>query len=81
MVNGYATEGPHALLSKGFTEFGVRLVWAETIAVNHGSRDVSEKLKMTLADTSPTTPDMQMIEGSEHGGVRYEIAEEQWKQR
>jgi len=42
---------------------------------------VTEKLKMTVADTIPTPPDMQMIEGSEHGGVRYEIAKEQWEQR
>jgi len=79
--NGYATEGSRALLEKAFTELGVRLVWAATMSVNHGSRNVMEKLGITRADTIPTPPDMQMIEGSEHGGVRYEIAKEQWEQR
>ena len=78
---GYATEGSRALLGEAFTELGVRLVWAETMSVNHDSRKVMDKLKMTLADTIPTPPDMQMIGGSEHGGVRYEIAKEQWEQR
>ncbi len=59
----------------------VVLVWAETLSVNHGSRNVSEKFRMTLVDTIPVPPDMQMIEGSEHRGVRYEIVEGQWKQR
>jgi RimJ/RimL family protein N-acetyltransferase len=57
------------------------MVWAETMAVNRGSRNVMEKLAMSLADTVPTPADMEMIEGSEHGGVRYEITEEQWQQR
>jgi len=78
---GYATEGSRALLRKAFTELGVRLVWAETMSVNHASRKVMEKLEMTVADTIPTPPDMQTINGSEHGGVRYEIAKEQWEQR
>ncbi|MEW2260641.1 GNAT family N-acetyltransferase [Streptomyces sp. NPDC047869] len=38
---GYATEGSRALLGKAFTELGVRMVWAETMAVNHGSRTTS----------------------------------------
>lgn len=79
--HGYATEGARALLGKAFTELGVRLVWAEMLSVNHGPRNVSEKLSMTLVDTIPAPPDMQMIQGSEQGGVRYEIDEEQWKQR
>ncbi|MER5373287.1 GNAT family N-acetyltransferase [Streptomyces sp. NPDC002553] len=78
---GYATEVSRALLSKAFTELGLRMVWAETMTVNHGSRNVMEKLAMTLADTIPTPPDMMTVEGSEHGGVRYEITKEQWEQR
>jgi RimJ/RimL family protein N-acetyltransferase len=57
------------------------MVWAETMSVNHGSRNIMEKLGMTLTDTIPTPSDMKMIEGSEHGGVRYEITKEQWKQQ
>ena len=77
---GYATEGSRALVGKAFAELGVRMVWADTMSVNQGSRNVMEKLGMTLADTVPVPPDMQMIEGAEHGGVRYEITKEQWKQ-
>lgn len=78
---GYATEGSRALLGKAFTELGVRMVWAETMSVNHGSRNIMEKLRMRLADTIPTPPDMAMVEGAEHGGVRYEITTEQWEQQ
>jgi RimJ/RimL family protein N-acetyltransferase len=77
---GYATEGSRALLVKAFTELGVRMVWAETMSVNQESRNVMEKLDMTLADAIPTPAGMQMVEGSEHGGVRYEITKEQWEQ-
>ncbi|MFF1381622.1 GNAT family N-acetyltransferase [Streptomyces sp. NPDC058308] len=78
---GYATEGSQALLDKAFTELGVRMVWATTMSVNRGSRHVMEKLGMTLADTVSTPPDMEMIEGAEFGGVRYEIAKERWKRQ
>jgi len=37
---GYATEGSRALLGEAFTELGVRLVWAETMSVNHRFRDL-----------------------------------------
>lgn len=36
---------------------------------------------MTLTDNIPTPSDMEMIEGSERGGVRYEITKEQWEQQ
>jgi RimJ/RimL family protein N-acetyltransferase len=78
--NGYATEGSQALLHKGFTELGLRLVWAETAVVNRRSRNVMEKLGMTLTRAIPTPPDMAMIDGAEHGGVEYEITKEQWEQ-
>ncbi|MGC4895375.1 GNAT family N-acetyltransferase [Micromonospora sp. DT31] len=77
--NGYATEGSRALLGKAFTELGVRTVWAETMAVNHGSRHVMEKLGMTLVATTPTPSDIGVIEGAEHGAVRYEITKDEWR--
>ncbi|WP_037838370.1 GNAT family N-acetyltransferase [Streptomyces sp. NRRL S-337] len=76
---GYATEGSRALLSKAFKELGVRMVWAETMSVNHGSRNIMEKLEMALVDTLPTPSDMEMVEDSELGGVRYELTKEQWE--
>jgi RimJ/RimL family protein N-acetyltransferase len=78
---GYATEGSRALLGKAFTQLGVHTVWAETMSVNRGSRNVMEKLGMTLVASLPVPADMAMIEGAEHGGVRYEITKEQWEQR
>lgn len=78
---GYATEGSRALLGKAFTELGVRVVWAETMSVNQGSRNIMEKLEMTLACTIPVPADMAAVEGSEHGGVRYEITKEQWERQ
>lgn len=76
---GYATEGARALLGKAFTELGVRMVWARTMSVNNGSRNIMEKLAMRLVGTVPTPPDMAAIEGSEQGSVRYEITKEQWE--
>ena len=78
---GYATECSRALLGKAFTQLGLRLVWAETMSVNRGSRNVMQKLAMTLVKTVPTPPDMEMVEGSAHGGVRYQITKEQWEQQ
>ncbi|MEU7305696.1 GNAT family protein [Streptomyces sp. NPDC007206] len=51
------------------------------MSVNQGSRHIMEKLGMTLVDTISTPPDMAMVEGSEFGGVRYEITKNQWEQR
>ncbi|MEV5612811.1 GNAT family N-acetyltransferase [Streptomyces sp. NPDC052225] len=78
---GYATEVSHALVAKGFTELGIRMVWAETMTVNRPSRKVMEKLGMTLAQSIPTPDDMMTVEGSEYGGVRYEITKDQWERR
>jgi RimJ/RimL family protein N-acetyltransferase len=76
---GYATEGSKALLRKAFTELGVRTVWAETMAMNAGSRKVLEKAGLTLTGTVETPPDMLMVEGADRGGVHYEITKEQWE--
>ncbi|GAA2712528.1 GNAT family acetyltransferase [Actinoplanes palleronii] len=76
---GYATEGSRALLAKGFTELGVRRVWADTMVKNDRSRKVMAKVGMTMTGTLETPPDMLMVEGAEHGGVRYEITKQQWE--
>ncbi|MEY9909452.1 RimJ/RimL family protein N-acetyltransferase [Catenulispora sp. MAP12-49] len=73
---GYATEGSQALLRKAFTELGVHLVWAETMFVNRGSRNVMEKLGMTHVNTY--FPELEPIEGSELGEVRYELTAREW---
>ncbi|MER7848444.1 GNAT family N-acetyltransferase [Kitasatospora sp. NPDC096077] len=78
---GYATEASRALLRKGFGELGLRMVWAATMVLNHGSRNVMEKVGMTFSHPLPTPDDMLMVEGADLGGVQYEITKEQWEQR
>ncbi len=53
---GYGTEVSRALISKGFTELGVRRVVASTYEDNIGSRRVKEKAGMTLVRTYRLTP-------------------------
>lgn len=78
--SGYATEGSRALLSKGFTEFGVERVTANTMTVNTGSRRVMEKAGLSFIRTfSGDWP--EAIEGSEHGEVEYELTRTEWEQR
>lgn len=78
---GYATEGSRALLSKAFTELDVRSVWGATMRLNLASQKVMEKVGMTVAEVIPTPEDMQMVEGSELGGLRYEITKDQWERQ
>lgn len=53
---GYATEGARALIRKGFTELGVRRVYATTYEYNLASRRVMEKAGMTLVRRFRLTP-------------------------
>ena len=36
---------------------------------------------MTLAEVIPTPEDMMAVEGSELGGLQYQIVKEQWEQQ
>ena len=77
---GYATEGSRALIRKGFTEFGVERVVAETMAVNIASRRVMEKSGLTHVRTfHQEWP--ERIEGSEHGDVEYALTEDDWRRQ
>ena len=78
---GYATEVARALLDKGFSELGLRKVWAETMAVNLASQKVMEHVGMSVVEEIPTPDDMQGVEGAERGGFRFEITKEQWDRR
>ena len=75
---GYATEATRALLGKGFSELGLRVVWGETMAVNLASQKVMEKVGMSVVEEIPTPDEMQGVEGAERGGFRFEITKEQW---
>jgi RimJ/RimL family protein N-acetyltransferase len=78
---GYATEGAAALLAKAFSELDVRVVWGATMFLNRASQNVMEKVDMTVTQTLETPEDMLAVEGSELGGFRYEITQEQWSSR
>lgn len=74
---GLATEGSHALVEHGFTTLGVNRIWAQTMAVNTGSRRVMEKCGLAFVRTFfEDWPDV--IDGSEHGDVLYEAHAETW---
>ncbi|WP_405780934.1 GNAT family N-acetyltransferase [Streptomyces sp. NBC_00859] len=76
---GYATEGSRALIRKGFTDFGVERVTANTMAVNTRSRRVMEKAGLTLLRSfTGDWPDA--IEGSDQGEVEYALTRAQWRQ-
>jgi RimJ/RimL family protein N-acetyltransferase len=71
---------PRALIDKGFTEFGVRRVVAETLAANWGSRRVLEKSGLIHVDTfASAEPDA--AENAEHGHVVYELTRADWEAR
>jgi RimJ/RimL family protein N-acetyltransferase len=75
---GYATEGSRALIDKGFTEFGVRRVVAETMAANGGSRRVLEKSGLIQVGTFASTgPDDAGSAGQGH--VVYELTRADWE--
>src|SRR5205823_5899186 len=77
---GYATEGSRALIRKGFTDLGVRRVYACAMAVNPASRRVMEKSGLryvrTLHEVWP-----EYIEGEEHGAVEYALTRDEWQRQ
>ena len=74
---GLASEGASALVNWGFRSAGYDKIVAGTMAVNHASRRVMEKVGMRYARTVSTDyPDP--IPGSEHGDVWYELIRSDW---
>ena len=66
------------LIDKGFTELGIERVYAQTMAVNVGSRRVMEKaglrfVRLFHADWPVSIP------GDEQGDVEYAIDRAQWE--
>ena len=74
---GYATEGSRALIRKGFTEFGVQRVVAETLVVHAASRRVMEKAGLRLVRTYHQ-PWPYPIDGDEFGDVEYALERADW---
>lgn len=75
---GLATEGSQALIDKGFREFGVERVRAETMVVNTASQRVMEKTGMRLVRTFHAEWPVA-IAGDEHGDVEYAITRAEWR--
>jgi RimJ/RimL family protein N-acetyltransferase len=66
------------LLHKAFGELGAQRVFAETMSVNRGSRNVMEKAGLRYIRTFfQDWPDK--IEGSELGEVEYALTREEWE--
>jgi len=75
--HGYATEGSLALLAHAFDTVGLERVWAETTAVNAGSRGVLARCGLRHVDTEVRQWE-NPLPGWERGEVRYEITREEW---
>jgi RimJ/RimL family protein N-acetyltransferase len=74
---GLASEGASALVNWGFRSGGYDKIVGTTMAVNHASRRVMEKVGMTHARTDYVDrPDP--IPGSEEGEVWYELTRSEW---
>jgi len=77
---GLATEASLALLRHAFDTVGVRLVIAQTMAVNAASRGVMTAAGLTYVRTyHPEFADP--LPGTEQGEVEYEITRDDWRQR
>ena len=73
---GLASEGASALIDWGFESGGYDKIVACTMAVNHGSRRVMEKIGMNHART--VSFDAAAFPGTEHGEVWYELTRAGW---
>lgn len=77
---GLASEGARELLRHGFDDLGLDRVFAETMAVNTGSRATMAAVGMRYVRTFHLDHD-QPLPGSEQGEVEYAITREQWRTR
>jgi RimJ/RimL family protein N-acetyltransferase len=73
---GLASEAASALINWGFANGGYDKIVACTMAVNHGSRRVMEKVGMSHARTVSCESDS--FPGTEHGEVWYEVTRSEW---
>jgi len=74
---GLASEAAAALLAHGFDDLGLTRIFAETMAVNTGSRAVMSRLGLTCIGTRDEGIHGP-IPGSEHGIVDYAITKDRW---
>lgn len=74
---GFGSEGSRALIDKGFREFGVERVYAQTMAVNIGSRRVMEKAGLRFVRLFDSEWPVR-IPGDEEGDVEYALTRAEW---
>lgn len=77
---GLASEGAAALIGWGFANAGCERIVACTMAVNHASRRVMEKVGMRYTHTDHAECPVP-IEGSDAGEVWYELTRSAWAER
>ncbi|HEX4700950.1 MAG TPA: GNAT family N-acetyltransferase [Pseudonocardiaceae bacterium] len=75
---GLATEGCRALIRAAFTRWGVRRVFAQTMAVHMASRRVMEKSGLRYLRTFHLEFE-DPIDGTEFGEVEYELRRAAWR--
>ena len=77
---GLASEGARELIRYGFEDCGLSRIFAETMAVNAGSRATMAAVGMAYVRTFHLDWD-EPIPGVEQGEVEYAITQEQWLAR
>lgn len=75
---GLASEGARELLRYGFDDVGLRRIFAQTMAVNAGSRAVMTSVGMSYVRAFDGGYD-DPIPGHEHGEVEYAITQDRWR--
>lgn len=76
---GYASEGTRKLLRHLFESTAFTRIYADTMAVNHGSRGVMASVGMTQVRTYRAHFD-DPLPGTDQGEVVYEITRTRWLQ-
>ncbi len=75
---GYATEGARSLVAAGFADPAVDRVFAQTMAVNRGSRRVMEKTRLRFVRVVHLEWD-DPLPGTEEGEVEYALTRAEWE--
>lgn len=77
---GLASEGSRELLRYAFQDLGLDRVFAETMAVNAGSRATMASVGLQYVRTFPDDEAVAKgLVGAELGGVEYAITSDQWR--
>jgi RimJ/RimL family protein N-acetyltransferase len=77
---GFASEGARELIDYGFDEVGLNRVFAQTLAVNVGSRATMTAVGLTFARAFVSgEPYDDPIPGAEQGEVDYEMSRTTWQ--